>query len=63
MPLHAALSLNGLETDKIDFIIGTHVHSDHIGNLNLFPRATHIVCYDINKGNVYYQHPFKEVSG
>lgn len=43
-------------------MVGTHGHSDHIGNLNLFTNSTHIVCHDINKGSLYLQHPFSEVS-
>ena len=32
----------------IDFVIATHGHSDHIGNLNHFPNPTHIiVCFTI----------------
>lgn len=56
-----ALAQNGVNAEEIDYIIGTHGHSDHIGNLNLFPKATHIICYDINKGNIYHCHPFHEV--
>ena len=45
----------------IDYVIGTHGHSDHIGNLNLFTNATHIVSHDINKGSLYRSHPFDQV--
>lgn len=55
------LSAHGLRCGEVTYVIGTHGHSDHIGNLNLFTNATHIVCHDINKGNTYQSHPFNEV--
>ncbi|KAF6022017.1 hypothetical protein EB796_019673 [Bugula neritina] len=51
---------HGLKPENINYVVGTHGHSDHIGNLNLFTQATHIVCHDISKDNVYFQHPFQE---
>ena len=57
-----ALKTNSLGCEDIDYVIGTHGHSDHIGNLNLFPQATFIVSFDICKGNVYIDHDFKSVS-
>ena len=57
----SALKEHGLEAGNIDYVIGTHGHSDHIGNLNLFPVATFIVCYDICKGDEYFDNKFAEV--
>lgn len=55
------LAAKQLSTDDIALVVGTHLHTDHIGNLNLFSKATHIVgdqrCkgdyfeFDILKGN------------
>lgn len=33
--------------DNIDYVVCTHGHSDHVGNLHLFRRATHIIGCDI----------------
>lgn len=53
------LSEHSLKPDDIDIVIGTHGHSDHVGNLNLFPNAKQIVGYDINIGDKYESHDFK----
>nr|XP_046237611.1 metallo-beta-lactamase domain-containing protein 1 [Scatophagus argus] len=47
------LKERGLEPGDIDFVVGTHGHSDHIGNLSLFPTAVIIVGYDISEGDTY----------
>ena len=51
--MFSALHDNGVAVSDISYVIGTHGHSDHIGNLNLFPHATFIVCYDVCKGHEY----------
>jgi glyoxylase-like metal-dependent hydrolase (beta-lactamase superfamily II) len=50
----------GLTPADIDYVICTHGHSDHVGNVNLFPQATLIVSYDICDGDLYTLHPFAE---
>ncbi|XP_071482065.1 metallo-beta-lactamase domain-containing protein 1-like [Diadema antillarum] len=55
-----ALTKAGVGVDDISHVIGTHGHSDHIGNLNLFPGATHIVGWDICHGDHYTSHSFSE---
>lgn len=52
------LSRYGLEPSSIDYAIATHGHSDHLGNLNLFLEATHIVGFTISKNNEFFEHPF-----
>ncbi len=47
------LKERGLEPEDIDVVVGTHGHSDHVGNLSLFPTALLIVGYDISEGDVY----------
>ncbi|XP_070537764.1 metallo-beta-lactamase domain-containing protein 1-like [Ptychodera flava] len=56
------LSKHGLTPSNIDYVIATHGHVDHIGNLNLFKQATHIVGFDICNGDKYATHPFKDGS-
>jgi glyoxylase-like metal-dependent hydrolase (beta-lactamase superfamily II) len=48
----------GLQPGEIDFVICTHGHSDHVGNVNLFPEATVIVSHDVSKGDLYTSHDF-----
>lgn len=43
----------GLEPGDINLVVGTHGHSDHIGNLGLFPAAVMIVGYDVSEGDTY----------
>lgn len=50
--LHS-LKQRGLEPRDINVVVGTHGHSDHIGNLNLFPSALTIVGYDVSEGDIY----------
>lgn len=37
------LTLCGVEPEEIDYIIMSHLHNDHAGNMNLFPNARVIV--------------------
>ena len=53
-----ALQKENLKPEDISFVICTHGHSDHIGNINLFPNATVIVSHDVCKGDVYTIHNF-----
>lgn len=54
----AGLRAAGLRPADIDHVVCTHGHSDHVGNLGLFPDATLIVSHDICEGDVYRSHPF-----
>ena len=56
--LIAAMEAHGVAPAQVDVVVGTHGHSDHIGNLNLFPRAKFIVNYDVNERHVYFYHNF-----
>ncbi|KAF7647028.1 hypothetical protein LDENG_00178760 [Lucifuga dentata] len=47
------LKERGLEPGDINLVVGTHGHSDHIGNLNLFPDALLIVGFDVSEGDTY----------
>ncbi|ESO82157.1 hypothetical protein LOTGIDRAFT_237140 [Lottia gigantea] len=57
--LLSGLKGNGLIPDDIHYVVGTHGHIDHIGNLNLFPNAVQIVSNDICHGENYLLHDFK----
>lgn len=48
-----SLKEKGLEPGDINLVVGTHGHSDHIGNLGLFPTAEMIVGYDVSEGDTY----------
>ncbi|OTF83507.1 metallo-beta-lactamase domain-containing protein 1-like protein, partial [Euroglyphus maynei] len=47
------LQNNHMTTDDISMVIGTHLHTDHIGNLNLFPNASQIVCDQRSSGDYF----------
>ena len=59
MPSRALDEKGHLVPDEIDFVVCTHGHSDHVGNLNLFSDATFIVSYDVSRKDHYFVHPFK----
>lgn len=54
------LKANGLSPDEITYVVCSHGHSDHVGNLNLFHSSMHIVSYDICKGDEYILHDFAQ---
>ncbi|XP_074621687.1 LOW QUALITY PROTEIN: metallo-beta-lactamase domain-containing protein 1-like [Acropora palmata] len=41
------LAEHGVSPDDINYVVCTHGHVDHVGNLNLFANAVHIVSHDI----------------
>jgi glyoxylase-like metal-dependent hydrolase (beta-lactamase superfamily II) len=61
LPLVSGLQSNRVTPEDVNYVICTHGHSDHVGNLNLFPSAVHIVSYDICKGDEYILHDFAQV--
>ncbi|XP_069502492.1 metallo-beta-lactamase domain-containing protein 1 [Ambystoma mexicanum] len=50
---------HSLQPTDVTYVVCTHGHSDHVGNLNLFPTATILVSYDICKGDCYLSHDFR----
>lgn len=53
------LKSRGISAAEIDFVVCTHGHGDHVGNNNLFPDATFIVCYDVCRHDVFSFHDFR----
>ncbi|XP_017282494.1 metallo-beta-lactamase domain-containing protein 1 [Kryptolebias marmoratus] len=48
-----SLEDRGVGPGDIELVVGTHGHSDHVGNLNLFPSALMIVGHDVSEGDTY----------
>jgi len=48
-----ALEGKGLQTKDVDVVVCTHGHSDHVGNIGLFPNSLLIVSCDVCRGDVY----------
>jgi glyoxylase-like metal-dependent hydrolase (beta-lactamase superfamily II) len=43
------MSRAGLTADDIDYVLMSHGHPDHFGNMNLFPNAVQIFyMFEIN---------------
>ncbi|KAM4565345.1 metallo-beta-lactamase domain-containing protein 1 [Fundulus diaphanus] len=55
-----SLRQRGLDPRDISLVVGTHGHSDHIGNLNLFPSALTIVGHDVSEGDIYHSNQLAE---
>ncbi|KAM9836544.1 metallo-beta-lactamase domain-containing protein 1 [Aulostomus maculatus] len=51
--LLTTLKERGLDPGDINMVVGTHGHSDHVGNLSLFPSAMMIVGHDMSDGDTY----------
>ncbi|XP_048884906.1 metallo-beta-lactamase domain-containing protein 1 [Brienomyrus brachyistius] len=54
------LKKKGLDPGDINIVVGTHGHSDHIGNLGLFPEATLVVGCDISQRDRYLPNQLAE---
>ena len=52
------LEAEGMTPADVDHVVCTHGHSDHVGNVGLFPHATLIVSHDVSSGDLYREHPF-----
>ncbi|XP_076435410.1 metallo-beta-lactamase domain-containing protein 1-like isoform X2 [Babylonia areolata] len=58
--LLGALLGAGLQPRDVQFSICTHGGGDKVGNLNLFPEATHIVGSDVYRQGARFLHGFQE---
>ncbi|NXE58159.1 MBLC1 protein, partial [Casuarius casuarius] len=52
--LPALLAAQGLRPADVTHVVCTHGHSDHAGNVNLFPGATLLVGFDLSRGAGLY---------
>ncbi|CAB3987822.1 Hypothetical predicted protein [Paramuricea clavata] len=50
----------GMLPISIDYVVCTHGHSNHVGNLNLFSDATFIMSYYVSMKDEYTVYPFKD---
>ncbi|NXU19423.1 MBLC1 protein, partial [Pardalotus punctatus] len=48
------LAEHGVTPEAVTHVVVTHGHSDHAGNVNLFPQATLLVGFDLSKGEGLY---------
>ncbi|XP_072704683.1 metallo-beta-lactamase domain-containing protein 1 isoform X2 [Ciconia boyciana] len=48
------LGEEGLSPKDVTHVVCTHGHSDHVGNINLFPTATLLVGWDLSQGDGRY---------
>jgi glyoxylase-like metal-dependent hydrolase (beta-lactamase superfamily II) len=60
------LKLLGLADHKLDLtdiniVVCSHGHSDHVGNIGLFPQALLIVGCDISSGDTYLDNNLRQV--
>jgi glyoxylase-like metal-dependent hydrolase (beta-lactamase superfamily II) len=53
-----ALTVQGVDPADVQYVVNTHGHLDHIGNNNLFPRATFLLDTDIARDGQYRTHDF-----
>lgn len=59
--LLGTLAGEGVAPAQVTLVVGTHGHSDHIGNLGLFPRAALLVSHDFClPGGCYLPHGLGE---
>ncbi|XP_035233651.1 metallo-beta-lactamase domain-containing protein 1-like, partial [Stegodyphus dumicola] len=54
------LKEKGIQVEDVTHVVCTHGHSDHIGNLNLFTSAQHIVGQSICHKDEYIYFAFEE---
>lgn len=63
---YAFLLILGLESNELNLsdvktVVCSHGHSDHVGNIGLFPHAKIIVGYDICYSDIYEENQLNKV--
>lgn len=56
----SALFKHNITPEKIDYVVCTHNHADHIGNNNLFVNAEHIIGTCVHRGELFFNKNFKD---
>lgn len=54
------LKFHHVGPEDVDFLVCTHGHSDHCGNMNLFLNATHFLGSCVSHKHLYYYHDFEK---
>lgn len=49
-----------MKPSEVNYVVCSHGHSDHVGNLNLFLNAHHFVGSCRSHKNIYYCHDFEK---
>lgn len=49
-----------VQPEDVNFLVCTHGHSDHCGNMNLFLNATHFLGSCVSFRHLYYYHDFEK---
>lgn len=57
----SGLSEQHLLVSDVNVVVCSHGHSDHVGNIGLFPHALLIVGHDICTGDTYLENGLCEV--
>jgi glyoxylase-like metal-dependent hydrolase (beta-lactamase superfamily II) len=52
------LKFHHVAPEKVDYLVCTHGHSDHCGNMNLFLNATHFLGSCVSHKHLYAYHDF-----
>ncbi|KAF3428773.1 hypothetical protein E2986_02275 [Frieseomelitta varia] len=55
-----ALIKHNITPERIDYVVCTHSHADHIGNNNLFVHAEHIIGTCVHRGELFFNKNFKD---
>ena len=59
--MNLGLRQHNVDAENIEYVVCNQGAAEFIGNLNLFPKATHIVGCQIIQGNQEIMHQFKQV--
>ena len=61
LSFYSGLLQQNVRPEDIHYVVCTHGHPDHVGNINLFTKAMLIMGYSIQFEDQYFLHDFKQV--